>query len=55
MTDVEHDSTTARTIPAGGNGRPDSFASLRIRNYRIYTLGQSTSVVGNWMQNVAVG
>lgn len=36
-------------------GRPGTFASLRIRNYRLYALGQTTSVVGNWMQNIAVG
>ncbi|MFD7707833.1 MFS transporter [Streptomyces sp. NPDC059785] len=45
----------ARAVPARGVPRPDAFASLRIRNYRIYTLGQSTSVVGNWMQNIAAG
>ncbi|WP_433887624.1 MFS transporter [Streptomyces sp. CA-111067] len=38
-----------------GTRRPSSFASLRIRNYRLFSLGQSTSVVGNWMQNIAVG
>lgn len=31
------------------------LASLRIRNYRLYTLGQTTSVAGNWMQSIAVG
>jgi MFS family permease len=30
------------------------FASLRIHNYRLYFFGQSTSVAGNWMQNVAI-
>ncbi|MFJ9541416.1 MFS transporter [Streptomyces sp. NPDC101225] len=38
-----------------GAARLSSFASLRIRNYRLYAIGQSTSVVGNWMQNIAVG
>ncbi|MER5437815.1 MFS transporter [Streptomyces sp. NPDC002790] len=39
--------------PAGG--RPGTFASLRIRNYRLFSMGQFTSVVGNWMQNIAIG
>jgi MFS family permease len=30
------------------------FASLRIHNYRLYFFGQSTSVAGNWMQNIAI-
>ncbi|MEV1025702.1 MFS transporter [Streptomyces sp. NPDC050264] len=43
------------TNVAHGSGRPGSFASLRNRNYRRFTIGQSTSVVGNWMQNIAIG
>jgi MFS family permease len=31
------------------------FASLRIRNYRLYFSGQTISVAGSWMQNIAVG
>jgi MFS family permease len=31
------------------------FGSLRIRNYRLYAIGQGISVAGNWMQNIAVG
>ncbi|MGW1022315.1 MFS transporter [Streptomyces sp. NPDC002577] len=44
-------------MPCAGEepGRPGSFASLRIRNYRRFAVGQFTSVVGNWMQNIAVG
>lgn len=34
--------------------RPRTFASLRIRNYRLYFFGQGVSVAGNWMQNIAV-
>ncbi|MFF3500597.1 MFS transporter [Streptomyces sp. NPDC003247] len=41
--------------PREGTARLSGFASLRIRNYRLYALGQTTSVVGNWMQNIAVG
>ena len=31
------------------------FASLRIRNYRLYFIGQGFSHIGNWMQTVALG
>jgi MFS family permease len=31
------------------------FASLRIRNYRLYFSGQTISVAGSWMQNIAIG
>ncbi|NED88713.1 MFS transporter [Streptomyces sp. SID11233] len=40
---------------AVGATRLSSFTSLRIRNYRLYMLGQSISVAGNWMQSIAVG
>jgi len=32
-----------------------TFASLKIRNYRLYFLGQAISVSGTWMQTVALG
>lgn len=32
-----------------------TFASLRIRNYRLYFIGQSISLSGTWMQTVALG
>jgi MFS family permease len=31
------------------------IASLRIRNYRLYFIGQCISGAGSWMQNVAIG
>lgn len=31
------------------------FRSLRVYNFRAFMIGQSISVAGNWMQNVAVG
>lgn len=31
------------------------FSSLRIRNYRLYFIGQGFSHMGNWMQTVALG
>jgi MFS family permease len=46
--------------PSTGALRPASagvamFASLAVRNYRLYFWGQSVSVGGNWIQNVALG
>jgi MFS family permease len=32
-----------------------TFASLRTRNYRLFFIGQSVSVTGNWMQKLAQG
>ncbi len=32
-----------------------TFSSLKIRNYRIYLIGQSFSMAGTWMQTVAQG
>jgi MFS family permease len=32
-----------------------TFASLAVRNYRLYFIGQGLSGAGSWMQNVAVG
>jgi MFS family permease len=32
----------------------DTFRSLRVRNYRLFCLGQFTSQIGTWMQTVAV-
>ncbi|WP_051267464.1 MFS transporter [Nakamurella lactea] len=29
-------------------------ASLRVRNYRLYAVGQTVSVLGTWMQNIAI-
>lgn len=34
--------------------RPARFVSLRTRNYRLYFCGQTVSVAGTWMQNVAL-
>jgi MFS family permease len=30
------------------------FGSLRVRNFRLYFVGQGISVAGNWMQNIAI-
>src|SRR5713226_2161273 len=32
-----------------------TFASLSIRNYRLYFFGQGISLCGTWMQTVALG
>ena len=34
---------------------PQTFASLRHRNFKIYLLGQTASLAGTWMQIVAQG
>jgi MFS family permease len=33
--------------------RGDTFAALKIPNYRLYFYGQATSLVGTWMQTIA--
>ena len=35
--------------------RMSPFPALRYRNFRLFFLGQGTSLVGTWMQNVAQG
>ncbi|MBA3413924.1 MAG: MFS transporter, partial [Chloroflexia bacterium] len=35
--------------------RERTFSSLRIRNYRLYVLGQGISLSGTWMQTIAQG
>ena len=38
-----------------GRGVLRTFAALRHRNYRLFWLGQLTSLIGTWMQTVAQG
>ncbi|MCC6368754.1 MAG: MFS transporter, partial [Bryobacterales bacterium] len=38
---------------AGLSGLQDSFRALRHRDFRLYTAGQSVSLIGTWMQSVA--
>jgi len=33
--------------------RPGAFAALRHRNYRLFFIGQTISLVGTWMQRLA--
>ncbi|MBE0467886.1 MAG: MFS transporter, partial [Candidatus Desulforudis sp.] len=41
-----------KTGPSTSKARP--LAALRHRNFRLYWLGQSVSLVGTWIQNVAL-
>ncbi len=40
-------------MTAAGSALRRTFSSLRIRNYRLYFIGQIVSVSGTWMQRVA--
>lgn len=50
-------SRALRTDPSARDltGRGGTFASLSLRNYRLYFIGQSISGAGSWMQNIAIG
>lgn len=45
---------TERDRPASEQRRGATFASLRVRNYRLYFTGQAISLVGTWMQSVSL-
>ncbi|MFF7856711.1 MFS transporter [Streptomyces sp. NPDC007904] len=45
-----HDTPTAPDTP---RRRSSMFSSLRIRNYRLFFLGQVVSNIGTWMQRIA--
>jgi MFS family permease len=62
----EHDKPTIATVPTdtvaqswrvvtGGISWRKTFSALRHRNYRLFFGGQLVSVIGTWMQQVAVG
>ena len=40
---------------SGENRIAYALRALRHRNFRLFTLGQSLSLVGTWMQQVAIG
>lgn len=42
-----------RAVAALGRVAGTTFGSLRVRNYRLYFIGQVVSVSGSWMQRVA--
>src|SRR5690606_27916413 len=40
--------------PAGaGSAKTSMFSSLKIRNYRLFAMGQAVSNTGTWMQRIA--
>jgi len=47
----------AKASPAGDPARrpakPSMFSSLRVRNYRLFAMGQAVSNTGTWMQRIA--
>ncbi len=51
---MSSDGTTART-PRLAETLRLAGRSLRHRNFRLFTVGQSVSVIGTWMQQVAIG
>jgi MFS family permease len=42
-------------VTGGQAGFKNALRVLRIRNYRVYTIGNSISLIGVWMQRIAVG
>ncbi len=48
-------SAQPRRVVAGGIRWRNTFAALRHRNYRLFFSGQLVSVIGTWMQTVAIG
>ena len=46
--------TMKRIIPKDFTAIRNVFSSLRSRNYRIYFTGQGISLIGTWMQNIAL-
>jgi MFS family permease len=46
--------TIKSIIPHDINALRNVFSSLRSRNYRIYFTGQGISLIGTWMQNIAL-
>jgi MFS family permease len=49
------DDTVGPDEAPGDPIRASTFRSLRVYNFRVFMVGQSISVAGTWMQNVAVG
>jgi MFS family permease len=48
-------SARPRRVVTGGISWSKTFAAFRHRNYRLFFFGQLVSVVGTWMQTVAIG
>lgn len=47
------DRTAARSTPSTAKSRTGMFSSLRVRNYRLFFIGQVVSNTGTWMQRIA--
>ncbi len=47
--------TQPRRVVTGGISWRKTFAAFRHRNYRLFFFGQLVSVIGTWMQTVAIG
>jgi MFS family permease len=45
---------TSRKYIAGMNGVQTIFRSLRYKNYRLFFTGQSISLIGTWIQRIAI-
>jgi hypothetical protein len=45
---------SSKFSPAGISGLKTTFRSLRYRNYRLFFIGQSISLIGTWMQRIAL-
>lgn len=43
-----------KIFPASSSTISQIFASLKSRNYRLYFIGQGISLIGTWMQNIAL-
>jgi MFS family permease len=49
----EGDTGQAAVVSGAGPGRRRTFQSLRVRNFRLFIIGQLVSATGTWMQSVA--
>ena len=47
--------TTAATAATRQSWFRTTFSSLQVRNFRIFYLGQTASMVGTWMRRTALG
>ncbi|MGK5501355.1 MFS transporter [Streptomyces sp. URMC 125] len=48
-----NNTNTPAAAPEAGPAKPSTFSSLRIRNYRLFAMGQLVSNTGTWMQRIA--
>lgn len=55
MTAQADNAHTAVDVGRLGRYRRNTFSSLKLRNYRLYFIGQGISLCGTWMQSVAQG